>query len=271
MKYLKGSNKEKRRERVRAYPWSISLPLFKLFLFSCSYRRCSCCRRSSSRSRAMRSASLRRSWETRRPHSELKCNIKNIPTTLNFSQNQIAFIYFSEQRHLLYTGSLSFQPLPLQALPLQLLSLHLQSLSLPQQVLSFFSLPHDADTFTAFTFSNFSTPLKKKKKETEKKESNFLMRKANKTICDFFLLDSAEWNTVAAPRLSGRAPCVPFVHASSAPSSSQRAGCFPLCSCAWKVAVWPLTSQTESMRGDNIVIILYIDSWRSLSNQLWAA
>lgn len=170
MKYLKGSNKEKRRERVRAYPWSISLPLFKLFLFSCSYRRCSCCRRSSSRSRAMRSASLRRSWETRRPHSELKCNIKNIPTTLNFSQNQIAFIYFSEQRHLLYTGSLSFQPLPLQALPLQLLSLHLQSLSLPQQILSFFSLPHDADTFTAFTFSNFSTPLKKKRNRKKGKQ-----------------------------------------------------------------------------------------------------
>lgn len=86
MKFLKGSNKEKRIERVCAYPWSISRPLFKLFLFSCSYRSCSCCRRSSSRSRAMRSASLRRSWETRRPHSELKCNIKNIQTTLNFSQ-----------------------------------------------------------------------------------------------------------------------------------------------------------------------------------------
>lgn len=46
------------------YPCSTSRPLLRLFLFSCSYRSCSCCLRSSSRSRAMRSASLRRSWMT---------------------------------------------------------------------------------------------------------------------------------------------------------------------------------------------------------------
>lgn len=95
MKFFKGSNKEKDvEERVCAYPWSISRPLFKLFLFSCSYRSCSCCRRSSSRSRAMRSASLRRSWETRRLHSELQCNIKNTQTTLNFSQKPNCIHFF---------------------------------------------------------------------------------------------------------------------------------------------------------------------------------
>lgn len=265
MKYLKGSNKEKRKERVRAYPWSISRPLFKLFLFSCSYRSCSCCRRSSSRSRAMRSASLRRSWETRRPHSELKCNIKNIQTTLNFSQKPNYIHLFLWATAPARYGLSLFPASPAPGAPSPA-SVSPSPVSVAPAAGSLVLLaPAWYERVHGVHVQQFLDALKKKKKQ-EKKESNFIMRKANKTIRDSFLLDSAEWNTFAAPKLSGRAPCVPFVHASSAPSSSQRAGCFPLCSCAWKVAVWPLTSRTESMRGDNIVIILYRDGWVSMSN-----
>lgn len=68
-------------------------------------------------------------------------------------------------RYLLYTDSLSLKPLPLQTLPFQFLSLHLQSLSLPEQVLTFFTLPQQTDTLPlpTFAFSNFSPPLKEKK------------------------------------------------------------------------------------------------------------
>lgn len=98
-------------------------------------------------------------------HTVSKTVISKYYNTLKIQPNSNLIhwlIHYCEQQHLLYTSSLSFDPLPLQALPLQILSLHLESLSLPQQVLAFFSLPHYTDALTPFAFSNFSTPLKEK-------------------------------------------------------------------------------------------------------------